>query len=347
MTPEETLRGQLDVTAVLKPESRPARVCGCAARVVANTRICRNHCEIEFVASQFPVSEPGQFVQLQCAEVVDRPPRVLEWASGGFPSLAGQLHADEPATFLRRPFSIADQWRDDDGQPHVVVVSHTIGPGTAWLERLSPGDTLNATGPLGHGFRIPARETPIALVGGGVGIPPLMYLARRLDEIGWRDVTAVGGATTRDLLPLRLVAEPSRTGEPLLCAELAGSTRFRTVISTDDGSVGLPGVATDALRTWHAGLDADDAGRGQVFACGPPAMLSAVATMTRELGLNCQLCIERMMGCGLGTCLSCVVRVRDESKADGWRWALTCSDGPVFDRDELLDKECDIAGATR
>ena len=75
-----------------------------------------------------------------------------------------------------------------------------------------------------------------------------------------------------------------------------------------------------------------------VFACGPEAMLHAVAARTRALDWDCQLCIETVMGCGLGTCLSCVVRVRDDRRSAGWRWALSCSEGPVFERDTLLDE---------
>ena len=228
-----------------------------------------------------------------------------------------------------------------------MIISRTVGPGTAWLERLVPGDTLNATGPLGRGFRIPPADVPTVLVGGGVGIPPLMYLARRLDDMDRRDVTVIVGATTRDRLPLRLLAEPSPDGNPLPCAELAGNARFPTTVTTDDGSLGMRGVVTDALRAWYADRQDGPPDDGVVCACGPQAMLKAVAMTTRKLGLGCQLCIERMMGCGLGTCLSCVVRVRDESKPDGWRWALTCSDGPVFDRDDLLDQECDVAASAR
>jgi dihydroorotate dehydrogenase electron transfer subunit len=332
---------------VAKPESRLARVCGCVARVVANTQICRDHSQIEFIAPRFPASEPGQFVQLQCAATSARHPRIVEWTAGGFPSPVTPEHRQEPDVFLRRPFSIGDRWRGRDGQTHVVVISRRVGPGTAWLEQLAPGDDLDVTGPLGHGFRIPSTDSPILLVGGGIGVPPLLYLARRLDEIGEHNVTAIFGATSRDLLPLTLVAEPSRDGTPLPCAELAGSIRFPTIIATDDGSLGMRGVVTDALRAWYSKRADRKPVGGLVFACGPQAMLRAVAMATRALGMDCQLCIERMMGCGMGTCLSCVVRVRDRSRPDGWRWALTCSDGPVFDRDELLDQECDIAAAGR
>jgi len=193
------------------------------------------------------------------------------------------------------------------------------------------------TGPLGAGFKIPAREVTTVLVGGGVGIPPLLYLTRRLDELGHRDVTVIFGATTWDLLPVRLVGEPASDGKPLPCAESAGRVRFPTVITTDDGSLGMRGVVTDALQRWHAYRPSRLRKDAVVFACGPEGMLKAVAELTRGLGLGCQLCIERNMGCGLGTCLSCSVRVRDQSRPDGWRWALACVDGPVFDRERLAE----------
>jgi dihydroorotate dehydrogenase electron transfer subunit len=323
-------------------EPKPARVCGYAARVVVNAPICRDHCAIELIAPGFPPSEPGQFLQLHCTDTRDAAPRAVECKPGGFPSLAYDDEWRDRVAFLRRPFSIGDQWVDANGQVRLAVISRNVGPGTAWLARLAPGDTVDATGPLGRGFRIPAANLPIALVGGGVGIAPLIYLARRLDALRQRDVTVIFGATAADALPVRLLAEPARDGRPLRCVELAGSARFPTVITTDDGSLGMRGVVTAGLRKWHVDRD-ERSPTGVVFACGPTAMLRAVSRMTRELGLECQLCIERKMGCGLGTCLSCVTRVRDESATEGWRWALVCSDGPVFDRDELIEEGYDDA----
>lgn len=173
-------------------------------------------------------------------------------------------------------------------------------------------------------------------MGGGVGIPPLLYLARRLHELGRPNVTAIFGATTHDLLPVRLIRQPAADGEPTTCVEWPDAVDIPTVITSDDGSVGLRGTVADALRQWqaHHGVEHSPA---TGCACGPDAMLKAVARLTRELGLDCQLCIERNMSCGMGTCLSCVVRVLDERAHAGWRWALACSDGPVFQRDELLD----------
>ena len=213
-----------------------------------------------------------------------------------------------------------------------MIISRNVGPGTARLERLAPGDALNITGPLGHGFEIPSDSVPMVLVGGGVGIPPLLYLARRLNDLGYRDVTLILGAATRDLLPVRLVRQPASDGQALPCVELPGDARFEAIVTTDDGSLGMPGLVTDGLRQWHSRRRDS----GMVFACGPAAMLKAVAELTRELKLDCQLSIERNMACGLGTCLSCVTRLRDETRPEGWRWALACSEGPVFQREQLM-----------
>lgn len=304
------------------------------ARVASVAGLCRGHVAIELVAPALPASQPGQFLQLRCCEAFEVGARVAMWSEDGFPSLAGPDWR-EPRAFLRRPFSIADRW-DDNEHTHVVVISRTIGAGTRWLARLRPGERVNLIGPLGQGFKIPGPDTPVVLAGGGVGIPPLLYLARRLRESRHRDVTVVFGATTRDLLPVSLVDEPAGDGTPRTCATLPGGAEFPVIITSDDGSVGVRGRVTDGIELWQA-RRARAKRRGVVLACGPEPMLQSVAELTRRLGLDCQLCIERRMGCGLGTCQSCVVRAREP--AGGWRWALTCADGPVFDRDDLLDYE--------
>jgi dihydroorotate dehydrogenase electron transfer subunit len=308
---------------------RSGRVAALDTRVLANSAACREHVAIEFVAEHFPSSSPGQFLQLRCAGLTGGSPQPAEPCNGAIPTVPATEQA-----FLRRPFSIADQWSNSAGGVHMMVISRTVGRGTAWLESLRPGDTLNVTGPLGKGFRIPDNDTPLVLAGGGVGIPPMLYLARRLWELGRREVCIIFGATTRDLLPVALRSEPPRDGTAAPCAVLPAGADFPAIITSDDGSVGMRGVVTNALAGWHNRFRPRVA---EVFACGPEPMLKAVATMTRDLGLGCQLCIERNMGCGLGTCLSCVVRRRDRATVAGWSWALACTHGPVFERDELLD----------
>jgi dihydroorotate dehydrogenase electron transfer subunit len=304
--------------------------------VLSTVPICHEHARIELILNQFPPSRPGQFLQILCHASDEPMPRSFDWSDDGRPMRLESVDWIEGTTFLRRPFSIGDRWEDESGRTHLVIISRNVGPGTAWLERIVAGDVLDVTGPLGHGFRLPNDERPMFLIGGGVGIPPLLYLSRVLNEAGKRDVTMIFGALRGELLPVRLTDEPARDGSPRPCVAIGDGGGYPTSVSTDDGSRGVRGVVTDVLRivATQAGKRAPAA---TVFACGPEKMLRAVAAMTQELGWDCQLCIERKMGCGLGTCLSCIVRVRAPEHESGWRWALTCKDGPVFDRDELME----------
>lgn len=300
------------------PKLPAARVCAIDSRVVRVERPCAEHVDVEISLSAFPASEPGQFLQLRCSD---------EPASG----------APAATPYLRRPFSIADRWELPGGETRMRILSRAVGVGTRWLDRLSEGAVLNISGPFGRGFRIPDdREIPLVLAGGGVGIPPLLYLARRLRERGHRDVTAVFGATRHDLLPVSIIGEPAPDGRPSHCAALPGEARYPTIVTTDDGSLGMKGFVTHGVEAWRRWRDGDAGSRVPlILACGPERMLDALGKLSRNLGYGCQVCIERHMGCGLGTCLSCVVRVVAPQRPSGWRWALTCTDGPVFERDEL------------
>ncbi len=314
-------------SAIVNPRSV---VCAQPATVLANRALCREHVAIDLRLPKFPPSDPGQFLELLCAAPDENAPLVHEWREGDFPALDRTDWRDR-TPFLRRPFSIADRADDVDGV-RLCVISRNIGPGTAWLERLIPGATLDLTGPLGRGFRIPDACDAHLLVGGGVGIPPMLYLARRLHEQQRQDVCAIFGATSGDLLPLERIASPDEHGVPRVCVRLPGDAPFGCILTTDDGSLGLRGRVTDGLAAWQR---QNPRRRPMVCACGPERMLEAVARFTQERDWDCQLCIERNMGCGLGTCLSCVVRVRDASRSAGWRWALACSEGPCFERDAL------------
>ncbi|MBI5863686.1 MAG: hypothetical protein HZB38_04095 [Planctomycetes bacterium] len=203
------------------------------------------------------------------------------------------------------------------------------------MDVLKVGDTLNLTGPLGHGFDLPSPNRSAILVGGGVGIPPLLYMSRVLAAEKHRGAHLVLGAMSRDLFPVTCSESPAEDGRPRRCLQLPGGAPYAATVTTDDGTIGLRGRVTDG---WQRLADREQLSDPIVYACGPSAMLRGVAVLTRSLGWDCQLCIERNMGCGMGTCLSCVTRVRDESRPAGWRWALACSEGPVFDRDLLVEE---------
>lgn len=313
-----------------------ARLSCAAARVMRNTRVCEEHVELELSCPELPPSQPGQFVELHCTpEEPARSAGAVTWSENAAPVLTGRCFAPRQA-FLNRPFSIADRWDPPGEGPRFTIISHTIGPGTAFLEQLRVGQTLQFTGPLGSPFQIPEQGRPMLLVGGGVGIPPLLYLARRLHERGHAQVALALGVRTGRLFPLRLMTTPDAAGRPLPCCELPAAAPFPTCIATDDGTLGLRGLVTDLVDRWRQALPGAGT-RPLVFACGPERMLAALAQQTRALGSDAQLCIERQMGCGLGTCLSCVVRVNAPQAPHGWRWALSCQEGPVFDRDALYD----------
>ena len=183
--------------------SEPHPACSVEARITRVTAVCCEHVLIEAAVSDFPPSTPGQFLQLLCQDGhTDAPDTEREWPADAFPSIQG---ADflQRRPYLRRPFSIADRYHAADGTTRLCVISRTVGVGTAWLEHLRAGGVLNLTGPLGRGFRIPVEPRPLLLIGGGVGIPPLLYLARELHARGHPAVYLVFGALRADLGPLR------------------------------------------------------------------------------------------------------------------------------------------------
>ncbi len=308
----------------------PAR-CGLPALVVENRRICPGHYALSLRVAHLPDSHPGQFVQVLCSQQDTVAPASREWPDRDWPALDPAF--GEPRAFLRRPFSIADRWRNHAGDDSIALIHRAIGPGTRWLEQRHAGETINLSGPFGRGFAPAVPGDATLLVGGGVGIPPLLYLARVLHACG-APVAAIFGARDVRHLPLDVRPERVDAARPNACVRYAFGADVPTLITTDDGSLGLRGRVTDGLRQ----VLADEAWRtARVCACGPEPMLRAVSEVTRAAGLRCELCIERMMGCGMGTCLSCVVRVRDPAREAGWRYALTCRHGPVFPRDELCE----------
>jgi NAD(P)H-flavin reductase len=224
--------------------------------------------------------QPGQFYMLSSA---------TGWGGG----------ADE-RPYLPRAFSYA---RAREGELSFLL--EVVGPGTARLAELRPGEGLALVGPLGVGWRPPREGTRPLLVGGGIGTAPLICLEE--------DLLAGGGEPPLVLLGFRTAAH----------AQAASLLSGSPSLATDDGSAGRQALVTDLLREE---LDAD-AG-ATVFACGPPAMLEAVRVVCAEVGVPAQLALESGMACGFGACFGCVVPTRDG-------YIRLCVDGPVLDA-ELL-----------
>ena len=209
---------------------------------------------------------------------------------------------DSPATFLRRPISINFVDRDNN-QLWLLVAA--VGDGTRRLARLQAGDTLNCVFPLGNSFTMPETQRKVLLVGGGVGVAPLLYFGQQLRGRGQEPTFLLGARTASDLL---LLDEFKKYG--------------RVCVTTEDGSGGERGFVTN-----HSVLR--DETFDQISTCGPKPMMMAVARYAREKGIFCEASLENLMACGLGACLCCVEKTTEGN-------LCVCKEGPVFDVTRLL-----------
>ena len=210
---------------------------------------------------------------------------------------------------LRRPFSIHRVIDDENGGWHAEVLIKIVGSGTRRLSEVKEGEGLNVFGPLGKGFEPPDGSGPVYVVGGGIGIAPLLYLVEELLARKWsagRIVLFFGARTADEAVLARLFEK------------LGVDMRY----STDDGTLGHKGLVTDLLA-----LELGEKKPAMTYACGPVAMLKSVAALSEAHQVPCQVSLESAMACGMGACLGCAVE--NSLKKD--KYAHVCVDGPVFD----------------
>lgn len=204
---------------------------------------------------------------------------------------------------LRRPISVCDAFPETET---LRLVYQVKGEGTRWLSKLKPGDKVDILGPLGHGFQIP--EGKILVVGGGIGVPPMLYTAKRASSA----IAAVGFRNRNQVL---------------LTEELASCCEAVEIIS-DDGSTGRKGFVNILVQE----ILSKDPSISAVMACGPKPMLKSVAQAAAEASIPCQVSMEERMGCGVGACLVCACRIHTPQ---GDRYLHVCKDGPVFQAEEV------------
>jgi dihydroorotate dehydrogenase electron transfer subunit len=261
--------------------------CGCAetgsrlverVRVVANERLAPG---VGLLTLRAPLIRervaPGQFVHLRIARDAD--------------------------FILRRPFSVHGTTHDG-----IRILYQILGRGTLALAEKRAGDEMDALGPLGTGFRIPAGIAHALVVGGGLGAAPLAMLAEVLAERGVAVTVALGAPTHERLLALDRFEVVAR----------------ELLLATDDGSRGQRGFVTTLVEGALASTKPD-----VTYVCGPEPMARIVATQCARGGVPCQVSLERLMACGVGACLSCVVETTRGLKR-------ACCDGPVFDAEEVV-----------
>jgi dihydroorotate dehydrogenase electron transfer subunit len=304
-----------------------------SAEVTAAVPLCREHFRLSMRAEGFPPAYPGQFVHL-CPDAVQPSDYELADPETWHPSSTWRAAFASP--MLRRAFSIAGL-RQAAGATELDVIYRVVGSATQWMASLRKADRVSVLGPLGNVFPIQPQKPSAWLVAGGVGLPPMLWLAEALHQAKV-SVIAFCGARSADLLPLSLdpsnppVADASRATRS--CREF-DRLDAPIVVSTDDGTLGFHGRIGDALAAYHR-CNATAAENVVVYTCGPEPMMRGVAEYCLARGMECYACVERNMACGTGLCQSCVVPVRDPTDRDGWRYRLCCTDGPVFPAADVL-----------
>ncbi len=214
------------------------------------------------------------------------------------------LYSRDESRMLPRPVSIC---RIDKDRGRLCLVYRIAGAGTAEFAGLEKGAALEAVGPLGNGFPLDKGYQRVFLMGGGIGIPPLVELSRQLP--GEKQIIA-----------------GYRDGQLFLREELEQNGTL--YIATEDGSAGTKGNVLDAVRENHLTADA-------VFACGPAPMLRALKAYAAENGMDCYLSLEERMACGIGACLACVCKSKDVDAHTNVKNKRICKDGPVFAAEEV------------
>ncbi len=250
------------------------------AKVIAKESLGADICKITVRSPEIScMAIAGQFVMVQ--------------ASG----------ANSKDPLLRRPFSIHQVTSDT-----FSILFKVLGRGTEILSAVQISDELDFVGPLGNGFTVTEGAVHY-LVGGGMGIAPLLFLAQQLrqNDSGAKVVALIGARNKAELVALD---------------ELGGVVGgLELQVATDDGSFGQHGLVTNLLS--------DVSMKGQVYCCGPWPMMKAVAAICREKELSCQVSLETMMACGVGACLGCAVE--GAPGLSGSNYLHVCKDGPVYE----------------
>lgn len=263
--------------------------------VISNHEVSPGYFRMRVTAPQeLQSAAPGQFVMVKVRDSID--------------------------PLLRRPFGIFDigvlpaAYDGGCDQVYLEMLYKVVGKGTAMLASLHNGDALDFLAPLGSGFDLGDPQEEKILVGGGIGLAPLYFLAKRLVETS-KVRLFIGGRTREDIL---CVTEFERLG-------------IETYVSTDDGTLGACGLVTEVMERHLS----ENAMAKTIYSCGPMPMLQAVAAIAGRHSIQCQVSLEAHMACGMGACLGCVVKGSEH--ADGHPdYRCVCKEGPVFNIRQLM-----------
>jgi len=256
-------------------------------------------------------------------------------AAAATPGSFAHLTCD-PLLPMRRPLSIM---RVDPRAGWIEILYKIVGPGLEALSQRPLGAWISVMGPIGHGFTADPRRPRTLLVGGGVGIPPMVFLAEALkgrSDARWQPLVLMGSEIE---FPFRArpstIVVPGVPPEAIACMPLLDDWGVASRLATLAGFAGcFHGYVTDLAAHWLASLDAKALAEVEMFACGPTPMLQATARVARKFGVPCQVSLEEFMACAVGGCAGCAVPV---VQANGeLAMKRVCVDGPVFDANAVF-----------
>jgi dihydroorotate dehydrogenase electron transfer subunit len=236
---------------------------------------------------------------------------------------------------MRRPLSIM---RVAPAAGWIEVLFKVVGAGTAALAERESGETLSLMGPIGHGFTLHPQRPRVLAIGGGVGIPPMVFLAEHLasdQRAAWKPLVLMGSE-----IPFPFRARPSRVlvpGAPaaaIACMPLLDEWGVPSRLASNAGYPGcFHGHVTELAAAWLAALSPAELAEVEIFACGPTPMLAATARLAHAHALPCQVALEEFMACAVGGCAGCAVAVQTGA---GMAMKRVCVDGPVFEAQSVF-----------
>jgi dihydroorotate dehydrogenase electron transfer subunit len=256
------------------------------------------------------VSDQYYEMELSCPELTD------EVKPGQFLMLKVKT-GYEP--YLRRPFSFYGI-RSLKDQRSFRILYKVVGCGTRLLAETKHGERVDIIAPLGKGFSFSSEDHEAVMVAGGIGLPPLLYLAeymRKTMKGALNTIFLYGGQSKSDIIDIERIRDAS--SEVRVC--------------TEDGSLGSKMLVPELLEL-HL-QKRGDRGSIQIFSCGPKAMLKVVSSIAKKYDIPCQVSLESYMACGFGVCLGCVVKVLQEKSHD-IVYERVCKEGPVFDSGRII-----------
>jgi dihydroorotate dehydrogenase electron transfer subunit len=250
-------------------------------------------------------AQPGNFVHLQC----------------------------HPLRPLRRPLSLM---RVSPREGWIEILYQVVGEGTALLAQREPGEQIPLLGPIGRPFQPHTERPRPLLIGGGIGMPPMIFLAEYLrDNHAFQPLVVLGSEVPFPFQPTRsgrpVAGLPAATAAAMPLLEEWGIPSRLASLREQDGV--FPGFVTELARVWLEALTEKERAEVEIFACGPHPMLEAVAALAHTFGLPCQISLEEFMACGVGGCAGCVVPVAEKS---GTVMRRVCVDGPVFEAAQIF-----------